>query len=110
MALTFDEICIDARGATALGAWWAQVLGWPHDLDDDGDVRLHPPPGAGPDWIFIAAPDEKVANVVSRRAWNIQFATGNASFTPETMTELKALFIGDNYYASFPNMYTLRGT
>ncbi len=24
--------------------------------------------------------------------------------------ELKALFIGDNYYASFPNMYTLRGT
>lgn len=24
--------------------------------------------------------------------------------------EVKALFIGDNYYASFPNMYTLRGT
>jgi alkyl sulfatase BDS1-like metallo-beta-lactamase superfamily hydrolase len=24
--------------------------------------------------------------------------------------ELKAVFIGDNYYASFPNMYTLRGT
>jgi alkyl sulfatase BDS1-like metallo-beta-lactamase superfamily hydrolase len=24
--------------------------------------------------------------------------------------ELKALFIGDNYYASFPNLYTLRGT
>jgi alkyl sulfatase BDS1-like metallo-beta-lactamase superfamily hydrolase len=24
--------------------------------------------------------------------------------------ELKALFIGDSYYASFPNMYTLRGT
>jgi alkyl sulfatase BDS1-like metallo-beta-lactamase superfamily hydrolase len=24
--------------------------------------------------------------------------------------ELKALFIGDNYYTSFPNLYTLRGT
>ena len=36
------------------------MLGWPHDLDDDGDVRLHPPPGAGPDWIFIAVSDEKV--------------------------------------------------
>ena len=36
------------------------MLGWPHDIDDDGDVRLHPPPGAGPDWIFIAVPDEKV--------------------------------------------------
>ncbi len=37
-----------------------RVLGWPHDIDDDGDVRLHPPPGAGPDWIFIAVSDEKV--------------------------------------------------
>ena len=36
------------------------MLGWPHDIDDDGDVRLHPPPGAGPDWIFIAVTDEKV--------------------------------------------------
>ncbi|THD77179.1 MAG: MBL fold metallo-hydrolase [Phenylobacterium sp.] len=24
--------------------------------------------------------------------------------------ELKAVFVGDNYYASFPNLYTLRGT
>ena len=60
MTLKFDEICIDAHDATTLGTWWAEVLGWPHDLDDDGDVRLHPPPGAGPDWIFIAVADEKV--------------------------------------------------
>jgi hypothetical protein len=60
VGLTFDEICIDAHDATALGAWWAGVLGWPHDIDKDGDVRLYPPPGAGPDWIFLAVPDEKV--------------------------------------------------
>ena len=60
MGLRFDEICIDAHDATALAEWWARVLGWPHDLDDDGDVRLHSPPGAGPDWIFLAVPDEKV--------------------------------------------------
>jgi hypothetical protein len=60
VSLTFDEICIDAHDATALGEWWAEVLGWPHDLDADGDVRLHPPPGAGPDWIFLAVADEKV--------------------------------------------------
>jgi len=34
--------------------------------------------------------------------------------TPDHMNvwipELKAVFIGDNYYASFPNLYTLRGT
>ncbi len=60
MGLRFDEICIDAHDATALGTWWATVLGWPHEIDDDGDLRLHPPPGAGPDWIFLAVPDEKV--------------------------------------------------
>ena len=58
--LKFDEICIDAHDATALGEWWAGVLGWPHDIDEDGDVRLHPPPGQGPHWIFIAVPDDKV--------------------------------------------------
>ena len=60
MSLKFDEICIDAHDATALGAWWATVLGWPHDNDDGGDVRLRPPPGAGPDWMFITVSDEKV--------------------------------------------------
>ena len=28
--------------------------------DDDGDVVLHAPPGAGPNWLFLAVPDEKV--------------------------------------------------
>ena len=36
------------------------MLGWPQDVDDDGDVVLHAPPGAGPNWIFLAVPDEKV--------------------------------------------------
>ena len=34
MRLRFDEICIDAHDATALGAWWSKVLGWPHDIDE----------------------------------------------------------------------------
>lgn len=60
MVLKFDEICIDAHDATALGEWWAEVLGWPHGVDEDGDVRLQPPPGQGPPWIFIAVSDKKV--------------------------------------------------
>ena len=42
MALRFDEICIDAHDAAALGAWWSKVLGWRHDVDEDGDVVLRP--------------------------------------------------------------------
>ena len=60
MALKFDEICIDAHDATALGGWWSKMLGWPQDVDDDGDVVLHTPPGAGPNWLFLAVPDDKV--------------------------------------------------
>ena len=52
MTMTFDEICIDATDPTALGRWWSQALGWPHDIDEDGDVRLSAPPGAGPDWSY----------------------------------------------------------
>jgi OOP family OmpA-OmpF porin len=37
------------------------------------------------------AADEKVKNVVSKRTWDIQFATGKADFTPATMATLKQL-------------------
>lgn len=29
MTLEFDQICIDAHDATALGRWWARVPGTP---------------------------------------------------------------------------------
>ena len=35
--------------------------------------------------------DQKVKDVVSRRAWDIQFATGSATFTPATAVVMKAL-------------------
>jgi OmpA-OmpF porin, OOP family len=37
------------------------------------------------------ASDQKVANVVSRRAWDIQFGSGSAEFTSQTQGELRAL-------------------
>lgn len=59
MALRFDEICIDAHDAGSLGAWWSKVLGWGADVDADGDVVLHAPSGAGPDWMFLSVPEGK---------------------------------------------------
>lgn len=60
MGLRFDEICIDAHDAEALGVWWSQVLGWRHYVDKDGDVVLEAPTGAGPNWLFLGVPDGKV--------------------------------------------------
>ncbi|GAA2537084.1 VOC family protein [Mycolicibacterium diernhoferi] len=59
MALRFSEICIDAHDPTTLGAWWASALGWHSETDADGDVRLSPPPGSGPPWLFLAVPEGK---------------------------------------------------
>jgi predicted enzyme related to lactoylglutathione lyase len=61
VGLRFSDICIDAADTHALAAWWSQVLGWPVEVDDDGDVAVRAPEGRGPDWLFLEVPDAKVA-------------------------------------------------
>jgi alkyl sulfatase BDS1-like metallo-beta-lactamase superfamily hydrolase len=75
-------------------------------------------PGRAPNPGNYAAPP--LADVLFDKEY--KFKLGDLTFdclampgeTPDMLNvwipELKALFIGDNYYASFPNMYTLRGT
>jgi catechol 2,3-dioxygenase-like lactoylglutathione lyase family enzyme len=58
VTLRFTEVCIDASDVQALSRWWAEVLGWPLQATDDGDVVLRAV--AGPDWLFLAVPDDKV--------------------------------------------------
>ena len=60
MGLRFSEICIDAHDIHALAAWWSQVLGWRAEPTDDGDIALRAPVGAGPDWLLLPVPDDKV--------------------------------------------------
>jgi hypothetical protein len=42
----------------SLGHWWAEVLGWPSEVTEDGDVQLTPPDG-GPVWLFLGVPEGK---------------------------------------------------
>ncbi|MBX9640390.1 MAG: VOC family protein [Mycobacteriaceae bacterium] len=58
--LAFDEIRIDAADPTALGQWWARALGWQHETDAEGEVRLTAPHGAGPTWMFLRVADERI--------------------------------------------------
>lgn len=60
MSLALSQICVDAHDPAALGAWWSTVLGWPLRIDSDGDAFLTPPPGQGPELLFLAVPDGKV--------------------------------------------------
>ena len=58
--LKLSQICVDAREPSALGAWWAEVLGWPLRVDSDGDAFLTPPPGHGAELLFLGVPEDKV--------------------------------------------------
>lgn len=49
------------------------------------------PPTTQPDLPTFAS-TSKVEQVVSKKAWDIQFATGKATFTPQATAQLKALF------------------
>jgi len=60
VGLRFSEICVDGHDIEALAAWWSRVLGWPAEPTDDSDVVLRAPAGAGPDWLFLGVPDDKV--------------------------------------------------
>ena len=60
MGLMFEEICIDAGDPTSLGTWWSEALGWPHDVDEDGDVVLRAPADAGPNWLFLRVDDRRI--------------------------------------------------
>ena len=59
MGLRFRAICVDATDIHSLSAWWSEVLGWPAEVDSDGDVVLTAPAGSGPDWLFLAVPEGK---------------------------------------------------
>ncbi len=61
-----------------------QDLSYLHDLGSQG------PATTTADLPKFAA-DDKVKTVVSRRTWDIEFATGKADFTPQTMATLKQL-------------------
>jgi predicted enzyme related to lactoylglutathione lyase len=60
MSLRVDCTAIDAHDPGSLGQWWAELLGWRLEVDDDGDVVLWPPQGETATPIcFFAAPDDK---------------------------------------------------
>ncbi|AQA04082.1 glyoxalase [Mycobacterium sp. MS1601] len=58
MSLRLTEVCIDAVDVHSLGHWWSEVLGWPSEVTEDGDVQLSPPDG-GPVWLFLPVPEGK---------------------------------------------------
>jgi hypothetical protein len=58
MGLVMSQLCVDAEDSHALARWWSQVLGWPV-VEDEGELAVEPPDGAGVSLLFVRVPERK---------------------------------------------------
>jgi predicted enzyme related to lactoylglutathione lyase len=58
MGLRWEAVVVDAEDPSALGRWWADVLGWEVDADDSFGVEVKPrhEGGSGPALVFVPGP------------------------------------------------------
>ena len=57
MALRIDCISIDAHDPVALARFWAELLGWEVDAEDEEEVEVSGEGGS--DLLFVKVPDDK---------------------------------------------------
>jgi predicted enzyme related to lactoylglutathione lyase len=62
MTSVIGHLAVDAGDPPALARWWAQVLGWAVEDDDEQDeVWIEDPEGGTPGILFIRVPERKTA-------------------------------------------------
>ncbi len=60
MTSRFSELCIDCADPRRLAAFWAAVLDWPiEEEDDDDEVAVVDPEGKAPLLLFVPVPEPK---------------------------------------------------
>ena len=64
MTLRFESLTVDCREPERLARWWGDLLGWPAQVDADGDWTVEPPdPSVGCALLFVEVPDPKVEKI-----------------------------------------------
>ncbi len=59
MTLEWEQVIIDSLNPQALGAWWAQALGWVVVNDDPEEFEIRPAPDTMPGLLFGTAAERK---------------------------------------------------
>jgi hypothetical protein len=59
MALTWEQVIVDATDPVALGHWWAEALGWVVVNDDPEEFEIRPAPEQVPGLLFARVPEAK---------------------------------------------------
>jgi hypothetical protein len=59
MTLSWEELVVDCEDFIAQGHWWADALGWQIIDENDENIELRNPTGAGPTLLFLNVPEGK---------------------------------------------------
>lgn len=59
MGTIIGQLVVDSGDPAALGRWWAEVLGWHVEEDNDGETWVSPTPGGLQGLLFQAVPERK---------------------------------------------------
>lgn len=59
MGVSISQLCVDCRDPEALGRWWADVLGWQVEVEDDDEVWVSETPDAAQGLLFLRVAEGK---------------------------------------------------
>jgi predicted enzyme related to lactoylglutathione lyase len=59
MALSWEQVIIDAHDPVALGRWWASALGWAIVNEAPGEMEIQEHPGQTPGLLFVQVSETK---------------------------------------------------
>jgi hypothetical protein len=60
MSFEWEQVIVDAAQPTALGRWWASVLGGVVTLEADDELEIRSAPDRLPGLVFVPIRDSKV--------------------------------------------------
>jgi hypothetical protein len=61
VSLRWEELVVDSRDFRMLGHWWSDAMGWSIILENEGELEIQNPDGAGPTILFLNVPESKTA-------------------------------------------------
>ena len=59
MAVTWEQVVVDAQEPRRLGRWWAEALGWVVVDDTEDEVEIRPDAVTVPGLLFVAVAGPK---------------------------------------------------
>jgi hypothetical protein len=59
VALSWEQVVVDAADPRGLGQWWATALGWQVVAAEDDEVEIRKAPDIEPGLLFLGVSEEK---------------------------------------------------